>query len=172
MFANFQNMFVFLPPFPWLLVRGSHVGIGILASDIGLICSTESLTQQHATIGAHGCYLMGHQTMSLNKLAWIICWGSPPRKNNYRADDVLEPPQMDDFHEILQMWSRHYERCTQQRNLWRLRGSVLILWLRLWVKTQHVTATCVRTKHYHKPFVIVSNDASAIVVLNHRISNV
>ena len=55
----------FLPPFLWLLMRGSHIGIG-------LVCSTESFTQQQVSIVAHGFYLMGHQPVTLNKLAKII----------------------------------------------------------------------------------------------------
>ena len=49
----------FLPPFLWLLVRGSHI-------DIGLVCSTESLTQQQVSIVTQGSIWW-----DINRWLWI-----------------------------------------------------------------------------------------------------
>ncbi len=141
-------------------MRGSHIGIGILASDIGLVCSTERLTQQHVTIGTQRCYLMGHQLVIFNKLAKILCLGSPPRatifqrsQNNSRANDFFGTPEhlMDNL--ISQRWWQKYNVCRLAPNLHvtitRFRSDS---WLRPWLKTQD--STCDRDMRAHQTICV------------------
>ena len=151
----------FLPPFPGLLMRGSHIGIGILASDMGLVCSTESLTQQPR----------GSIWWDINQWLWISwqrsCVGhllpglqfSEVPKTNYRT--TIRPmiffwntgAGTFDGYSYRQHWSRnYYDNLHQDLHLTSCDTCVVPFWFM--VKAMTEDSTCDRDMRAHQTMCV------------------
>ena len=150
----------FLPPFPGLLMRGSHIGIGILASDMGLVCSTESLTQQPR----------GSIWWDINQWLWISwqrsCVGhllpglqfSEVPKTNYRTTirpmiffETPEPEHLMDTH-IASIDRETYDNLHQDLHLTSCDTCVVPFWFM--VKAMTEDSTCDRDMRAHQTMCV------------------